>query len=132
MDPLRQSIWESSTAPQGFFVDGAFNTQYVLGADELGRDLLSRLIMGTRVSLLVALIATAISLAGGVILGAIAGYVGGVVDNVIMRVMDVLLALPGILLAITIVATFGPSIVNVMLAIAVVRIDRRSTRLNSS
>src|SRR5690625_180496 len=122
MDPLRQNIWESYTAPQGFFVDGAFNTQYVLGADELGRDLLSRLIMGTRVSLLVALIATAISLAGGVILGAIAGYVGGLVDNVIMRVMDVLLALPGILLAIAIVATFGPSIVNVMLAIAVVRI----------
>src|SRR5690625_7552288 len=64
MDPLRQNIWESYTAPQGFFVDGAFNTQYVLGADELGRDLLSRLIMGTRVSLLVALIATAISQIG--------------------------------------------------------------------
>ena len=122
MDPLSQDIWERYTAPQGLFVEGNLNGQFVLGADELGRDLLSRLIMGTRVSLLVAFIATSISLLGGVVLGAIAGYVGGAVDNVIMRVMDVLLALPGILLAIAIVATFGPSIVNVMFAIAVVRI----------
>lgn len=96
--------------------------EHWFGTDELGRDVLSRLIMGTRVSLLVAFIATAISLVGGVVLGAVAGFVGGQVDNVIMRVMDVLLALPGILLAIAIVATFGPNIVNVMLAIAVVRI----------
>lgn len=122
MDPLKQDIWESYAAPRGLIVDGQWNTTYVLGADELGRDLLSRLIVGTRVSLLVAFIATIISLVGGVALGAIAGYFGGVVDNVIMRVMDVLLALPGILLAIAIVATFGPNIVNVMLAIAVVRI----------
>jgi ABC-type dipeptide/oligopeptide/nickel transport system permease subunit len=122
MDPLKQDIWESYAAPRGLFVDGKLNTTYILGADELGRDLLSRLIVGTRVSLLVAFIATAISLVGGVVLGAIAGYFGGAADNVIMRVMDVLLALPGILLAIAIVATFGPNIVNVMLAIAVVRI----------
>lgn len=122
MDPLQQDIWERYAAPRGLFVDGELNRTYVLGADELGRDVLSRLIMGTRVSLLVAFIATAISLVGGVVLGAVAGFVGGQVDNVIMRVMDVLLALPGILLAIAIVATFGPNIVNVMLAIAVVRI----------
>ncbi len=122
MDPQKQDIWERYAAPRGLFVEGQWNTHYVLGADELGRDLLSRLIMGTRVSLLVALIATSISLLGGVLLGALAGYFGGVVDNIIMRVMDVLLALPGILLAIAIVATFGPNIVNVMLAIAVVRI----------
>lgn len=122
MDPLKQDIWERYAAPRGLVVDGEWNRQYILGADELGRDLLSRLIMGTRVSLLVALIATSISLVGGVLLGALAGYFGGAVDNVIMRVMDVVLALPGILLAIAIVATFGPNIVNVMLAIAVVRI----------
>ncbi|NLE17871.1 MAG: ABC transporter permease [Propioniciclava sp.] len=122
MDPHRQDVWERYAPPRGLFVDGELNTTYVLGADELGRDVLSRLIMGTRVSLLVAFIATSISLLGGVLLGATAGYVGGRVDNVIMRVMDVLLAMPGILLAIAIVATFGPNIVNVMIAIAIVRI----------
>jgi peptide/nickel transport system permease protein len=122
MDPLQQDIWERYQAPLGVWVDGAFNTRYILGADELGRDLLSRLIVGARVSLLVGLIATGISLVFGVILGAIAGYVGGIVDDVIMRVMDVLLALPGILLAIAIVAALGPNIVNAMVAIAVVRI----------
>ncbi len=122
MDPLQQDIWERYEAPRGLFVDGEFNTRYILGADELGRDLLSRLIIGARVSLLVGLIATGISLVFGVILGAISGYLGGIVDDVIMRVMDVLLALPGILLAIAIVAALGPNIVNAMIAIAVVRI----------
>ncbi|MEA5486594.1 ABC transporter permease subunit, partial [Pseudanabaena sp. CCNP1317] len=82
---------------------------------------MSRLIVGARVSLMVGLIATVISLAFGVVLGAVSGYVGGWVDDVIMRVMDVILALPGILLAIAIVAALGPNIVNAMIAIAVVR-----------
>src|SRR5690625_651897 len=122
MDPLQQDVWERYAEPQGLFIDGELNTGFILVAGELGRDVLSRLIMGTRVSLLVAFLATSISLVAGVLLGAIAGFVGGHADNVIMRVMDILLALPGILLAIAIVATFGPNIVNVMLAIAVVRI----------
>lgn len=122
MNPIKQDIWEKYAAPRGLIVDGKLNGTYILGADELGRDVLSRLIMGTRVSLLVAFIATSISLVFGVVLGALAGYVGGRLDNVIMRVMDVLLAMPGILLAIAIVATFGPNIVNVMMAIAIVRI----------
>lgn len=122
MNPYEQDIWERYAPPQGMFVEGSLNTRYILGADELGRDLLSRIIVGARVSLLVALIATGVSLVAGVFLGAVAGYVGGWLDNLIMRVMDVLLALPGILLAIAIVATLGPNIVNVMIAIAVVRI----------
>lgn len=121
-DPVKQDIWERYAAPKGFWVDGKLNFHYALGADELGRDVFSRLIIGARVSLMVGLVATAISLFFGVVLGAIAGYVGGVVDNIIMRVMDVLLALPGVLLAIAIVAALGPSIVNAMIAIAVVRI----------
>jgi peptide/nickel transport system permease protein len=122
MDPYRQDIWERYAAPRGLVVEGQLNTMYILGADELGRDLLSRLIIGARVSLMVGFIATGISLLFGVVLGAISGYVGGWVDNLIMRVMDVILALPGILLAIAIVAALGPNIVNAMLAIAVVRV----------
>ncbi|MBW6455643.1 MAG: ABC transporter permease [Trueperaceae bacterium] len=124
MDPYRQDIWERYAAPRGLVVEGQLNTQYILGADELGRDLLSRLIIGARVSLMVGFIATSISLLFGVVLGAISGYVGGWVDNVIMRLMDVILALPGILLAIAIVAALGPNIVNAMVAIAVVRIPQ--------
>lgn len=122
MDAQAQDIWERYAAPRGFIVDGRWNGRFILGADELGRDVLSRLIIGARVSLMVGLIATSISLVFGVVLGAVAGYVGGLVDDVIMRVMDVLLALPGILLAIAIVAALGPSIVNAMIAIAIVRI----------
>jgi peptide/nickel transport system permease protein len=122
MDPEQQDVWERYAAPRGLFVDGELNGTFVLGADELGRDLLSRLILGARVSLMVGFIATSISLVFGVFLGAVSGYVGGWVDDAIMRVMDVLLALPGILLAIAIVAALGPNIVNAMFAIAVVRI----------
>jgi peptide/nickel transport system permease protein len=124
MDPYAQNIWERYAAPRGFVVDGKLNFEYALGADELGRDLLSRLIIGARVSLMVGFIATTISLLFGVVLGAISGYVGGWIDDLIMRIMDVILALPGILLAIAIVAALGPNIVNAMLAIAVVRIPQ--------
>lgn len=122
MDPVAQSIWDKYAAPRGFWVDGAFNTQFVLGADELGRDVLSRIIAGARVSLLVGLIATGLSLTAGLALGALSGYVGGRVDMLIMRVMDLLLALPSILLALAIIAATGPSIVNAMIAIAIARV----------
>ncbi|MDR9391672.1 MAG: ABC transporter permease [Trueperaceae bacterium] len=122
MDPYAQDLWTRYEPPRGLWVDGALNTEFVLGGDALGRDILSRLIIGTRVSLMVGFLATSLSLVFGVVLGAVAGYLGGLVDDVIMRFMDVLLALPGILLAIAIVAALGPNIVNAMLAIAVVRI----------
>lgn len=115
-DPVRQNIFLRYRAPEGW------GGEYVLGTDELGRDLLSRIIMGSRMSLTVGFIATGISAVVGVLLGSVAGYVGGRTDNVIMRLMDVILALPGILLAIAIVATLGPNIVNTMIAIAIVRI----------
>lgn len=89
------------------------------GTDEFGRDIFARLVHGSRVSLVVGLISVSISLLMGGALGAIAGYYGGKVDNVIMRIMDIFLAVPSILLAMTIVAALGTSLINVMLAIGV-------------
>ncbi|MDO4453434.1 MAG: ABC transporter permease [Eubacteriales bacterium] len=89
------------------------------GLDEFGRDMLFRMIWGIRYSLFMGTIAIAISCLVGGFLGAIAGYYGGIVDNVIMRIMDVLLAIPSMLLAIAIVAAMGSSITNLLIAIAI-------------
>jgi peptide/nickel transport system permease protein len=88
------------------------------GLDELGRDVLARLLTGARISLLVGLFVVSISSAIGVIVGAVAGYAGGWIDETTGRMMDVLLAFPGILLAIALVAVLGPSLTNVVLALA--------------
>lgn len=91
-----------------------------LGLDELGRDILARLLMGARVSLFVGISVVFISAVVGIALGAAAGYAGGRIDNALGRVMDVLLAFPGILLAIALVAVLGPSLTNVVLALVVI------------
>jgi peptide/nickel transport system permease protein len=91
-----------------------------LGLDELGRDILARLLVGARISLLVGIAVVSVSSAAGMLFGSIAGYFGGVVDDVISRVIDVLMAFPGILLAIALVAVLGPSLVNVVLALSVI------------
>ncbi|HBG00323.1 MAG TPA: diguanylate cyclase [Firmicutes bacterium] len=115
-DPYKMDIWNSYGDPEG--VGG----KYILGTDDMGRDVLSRILVGSRVSLLIAVTATGVSLLFGVTLGAIAGYMGGKVDGIIMRIMDLILAFPSILLAIAIVATMGPGVINAMFAVAIVRI----------
>ncbi|NOK93854.1 ABC transporter permease subunit, partial [Escherichia coli] len=91
-----------------------------LGTDDVGRDILSRLMYGARLSLLVGCLVVVLSLILGVVLGLVAGYFGGVVDSIIMRVVDIMLALPSLLLALVRVAIFGPSIVNASLALTFV------------
>lgn len=97
---------------------------YWLGSDELGRDLLSRIIYGTRVSLLVAVLSVLLSGAVGTALGLLAGYRRGWIETVVMRVADVFLSIPAVLLAIITVAVLGPSLVNVVLVLALTRWPR--------
>ena len=94
--------------------------EYLLGTDALGRDILSRLIYGSRFSLVIGLVVVALALVTGIFVGLIAGYFGGWIDSAIMRVMDIILAFPSLLLALVLVAIIGPGLFNAMLAIAVV------------
>lgn len=110
-DPFHQDLALRLAAP---------SWSHPLGLDELGRDLLARLILGARVSLFVGVAVVSVSSAAGSVIGAVAGYVGGRVDQVIGRLMDVLMAFPGILLAIALVAVLGPSLRNVVLALVTI------------
>lgn len=106
---LRPPVWQ----------EGGSST-YLLGTDAIGRDILSRLIYGARLSLMIGIVVVAIAIALGIVLGLVAGFVRGVTDIAIMRAMDIILTLPSLLLAIVIVAILGPGIMNAMLAVAVV------------
>ena len=105
---LQAPVWSGGTS------------QFLLGTDELGRDILSRLIHGARLSLLVGLVSVLLALLPGVTLGLLAAFSGKVVDGLIMRLMDILMALPALLLAVAIIAILGPGLTNAMLAIALV------------
>lgn len=109
---------DSLLAPP-FWQDGG-SLAHLLGTDDVGRDILSRLMYGARLSLLVGCLVVVLSLILGVVLGLVAGYFGGAVDSIIMRVVDIMLALPSLLLALVLVAIFGPSIVNASLALTFV------------
>lgn len=98
---------------------GGITATHPLGQDKLGRDILSRILYGARISLMVGFVVVGISLGVGVSVGAMAGYVGGMLDNLIMRLIDILLAFPGILLAIAITGIMGPSLNNVILSLCI-------------
>ena len=114
-DPLAQDLEGKFAGP---------SLQHPFGQDELGRDILSRVIYGARISLTAGLAAVAIATSVGTIIGMLAGYFGGYTDSGLMRLMDVILAFPSILLAIVIVSVLGPSLANAMLAIGIVFIPQ--------
>ena len=95
------------------------DAHFLLGTDDVGRDILSRLMFGARLSLLIGLAVVVLSLSVGTVLGLVAAFAGGAVDVAIMRLMDILLVFPALLLAIVIVAIVGPSLFNAMIAVAV-------------
>jgi peptide/nickel transport system permease protein len=101
-----------------FWVEGS-DPNYILGTDALGRDLLSRLIYGARISLLVGFVTAGISGVVGIILGLLAGYFGGLVDSLISRLIDIQLAFPFVLLALTLVAILGGGLLNVILVLGI-------------
>jgi peptide/nickel transport system permease protein len=108
------------------------SSQHWLGNDEIGRDMLSRLFHGARISLLIGLISVAIGITFGTFLGIISGYFGGMTDLIVMRLIDIMLAFPSILLAIMMVAFLGPSLQNAMIAIGVLSIPIYARLVRSS
>ncbi|MBB5702520.1 dipeptide transport system permease protein [Ochrobactrum daejeonense] len=116
-DPAEQ-FREFLLAPP-FWEDGG-STRFLLGTDAVGRDILSRMIYGSQYSLLVGFVIVIISMCLGITIGLVTGYFGGGVDTVFMRIMDVILAFPSLLLALVLVAILGPGLINAVLAITLV------------
>lgn len=110
-DPYQQHIDQSLEGP---------SAEHWFGQDDLGRDIFSRVLYGTRISLMVGFVTVGVSAVSGLIIGSISGYFGGWIDEVLMRITDILLAFPGILLAIAIMAILGPSLNNVIIALCIV------------
>ena len=109
-DPTKTSYGEALHGP---------SLRHLLGTDNYGRDVFSRIVYGARISMSVGIISVGIGAGVGVILGLVSGYYGRQIDNVIMRIMDAMLAFPGILLAMAIVATLGSGLTNVMIAVGI-------------
>ena len=116
-DPTQQ--YRDALLVPPFWQEGG-RIDFLLGTDAVGRDMLSRLIYGAQYSLFIGIVVVAIALIGGIFVGLLAGFFGGWVDTVIMRVMDVILAFPSLLLALVLVAVLGPGLTNAMIAIAIV------------
>ncbi|MBM3270769.1 MAG: ABC transporter permease [Candidatus Sericytochromatia bacterium] len=122
-DPLAQDLGARLQPP---------GANHWLGTDDLGRDVLSRLIAGAGISLQVGLLSVSLAFAAGAAIGLCAGYAGGWVDEALMRLVDVLMAFPTILLAILVVAILGPSLTNAMLAVAIVNVPTYARLVRAS
>jgi peptide/nickel transport system permease protein len=121
-DPLAQDLRRRLEPP---------SREHVLGTDEFGRDVLSRLIHGTRISLLIGLVSVGIGVVVGGTLGLTSGYFGGWVDHVGMRVVDIMLAFPSVLLAVIVVAALGPSLLHAMIAVGIVSVPQYARLVRS-
>lgn len=125
-------------APYGFDEQNYYeifaspSLQHLCGTDNLGRDVFSRLLYGGRVSLTIGIISVGIGLLCGGLIGALAGYYGGKLDNTLMRIIDILMAIPSVILAISICAALGPGLVNTMIAVGVASIPNYARILRSS
>ncbi len=115
-DPVKQVIEHRLAKP--------FTPSYILGTDDLGRDLFSRIVYGSRISLIIGIVSVGISLSFGLIIGTLSGYYGGWFDRIVMRLIDIMLAFPYILLTIVIVAILGASLLNAMIAIGISQIPQ--------
>lgn len=123
-DPLAQMIEVRKTPP---LTDG-----YLLGTDDLGRDMLSRIIYGARISMTIGVVSVGISLFFGLLIGVVSAYYGGLLDKIVMRIIDIMLAFPYILLTIVIVAILGPSLTNAMIAIGISQIPKYARLVRAS
>jgi peptide/nickel transport system permease protein len=122
-DPIEQDLYNRLTSP---------SAEHLFGTDDFGRDIFSRVIYGTRISLRIGIVAVLIALVAGTAIGLVAGFYGGAADQVLMRLMDLMLAFPSILLAIGIVAVLGPGLENAMIAIGVVAIPQYARLVRAS
>ena len=115
-DPLQQAIDIRKSPP--------LTPGHLLGTDDLGRDLFSRIIFGARISMVIGVVSVGIALTIGTLVGVISGYYGGWLDKIVMRLIDIMLAFPYVLLTIVVVAVLGPSLVNAMIAIGISQVPR--------
>ena len=118
LHPPNEQYRDALLVPPAWSEGGS--TRFILGTDDIGRDILSRIIYGSRVSMSIGLLVVTLSLSIGVALGLVAGFFRGVVEIAIMRTMDIMLTLPSLLLAIVIVAILGPSLLNAAMAVVIV------------
>jgi len=109
-DPLKNDLSQTLLRP---------NSTFLLGTDELGRDILSRLIFGARLSLIEGIVSVLLAMMIGVPIGVFSGYAGGKLDTILMRLIDILLAFPGVLLAVAIISILGPSLTNAMISVGI-------------